>query len=86
MNTIAINKKSTSLRLEEGLYNLIQKLAKKENRSVNNYIETILFNAVGYNEPNEITKNAMKESFEIMNDNNRKGFKNIEGLLKSLDK
>ena len=42
MNTISINKKSTSLRLNSGLYAYIEKLAKKENRSINNYIETLL--------------------------------------------
>lgn len=83
MNTIAINKKSTSLRLTEGLYNHIQKLAKKENRSVNNYIETILFDAVGYHEPNETTKVAMKEIEE--NRASLKRFDNVEDMFKELD-
>ena len=61
MNTININKKSTSLRLNLGLYSYIEKLAKKENRSINNYIETLLFDAVDYHEPNKETKLAMKE-------------------------
>ena len=61
MNTISINKKSTSLRLNSGLYAYIEKLAKKENRSINNYIETLLFDAVNDHEPNKETKLAMKE-------------------------
>ncbi len=56
-----VNKKSTSLRLNSGLYAYIEKLAKKENRSINNYIETLLFDAVDYHEPNKETKLAMKE-------------------------
>ena len=40
MNTININKKITSLRLNSGLYSYIEKLAKKENRSLNNFIES----------------------------------------------
>lgn len=62
MNTISITKKSTSLRLDSGLYTEIQKLAKKQNRSINNYIETLLSDAVGYNEPNEKTKQAIEEA------------------------
>ena len=83
MNTITINKKSTSLRLAEGLYNHIQNLARKENRSVNNYIETILFDAVGYNEPNETTKMAMKEIAE--NRASLKRYDNVEDMFKDLD-
>lgn len=85
MSAIVINKKATSLRLAEGLYERIQILAKKENRSVNNYIETILFDAVGYHEPNATTKKAMQEAKEIMDDKSRKGFTDIAELLKSLD-
>lgn len=84
MNTISINKKTTSLRLAEDLYERIQALAKQENRSVNNYIETILFDAVGY-EPNATTKTAMQEAKEIMNDKSRKGITDASSLLKSLD-
>ena len=61
MNTININKKITSLRLNSGLYSYIEKLAKKENRSLNNFIETTLFDALEYREPNEITKSGIKE-------------------------
>lgn len=60
MNTINL-KKSTSLRLDRELYNYIEKLAKKENRSVNNFIETVLANAIKFNEPNKETKKAMEE-------------------------
>lgn len=80
MNTININKKSTSLRLNSGLYNKIEELAKKQNRSINNYIETLLFNAVGYDEPNEETKIAMKELKE------GKGvkFESVDALFNSI--
>jgi len=60
MNTINL-KKSTSLRLDMELYNYIEKLAKKENRSVNNFIETVLADATNFYEPNEETKKAIKE-------------------------
>lgn len=61
MNTIDIKKKSTSLRLNSNLYAYIEKMAKKENRSLNNFIETTLFDALGYREPNETTKKAIAE-------------------------
>lgn len=83
MNTININKKSTSLRLTQGLYNRIQKLAKQENRSVNNYIETILFDAVGYHEPNKVTKQAIKE-IETEN-KSLKRYSNVEDMFKDLE-
>ncbi len=62
MPTIDTKKKSTSLRLNSNLFAHIEKLAKKENRSLNNFIETTLFDALEYREPNEITKAAIKES------------------------
>lgn len=77
------NKKTTSLRLAEGLYKHIQQLAKKENRSVNNYIETLLFDAVGYHEPNETTKAAIREVSE--NRDTLKRYGNVEDMFKDLD-
>lgn len=55
-------KKGTSLRLNSNLYDYIEKLAKKENRSLNNFIETTLFDALEYREPNEDTKKGIAES------------------------
>lgn len=60
MNTISV-KKSTSLRLDRELYNYIEKLAKKENRSVNNFIETVLADATNFHEPNKETKKAIED-------------------------
>ena len=50
----------TAFRLRKDLMNKIKKDAKKENRSVNNYVETLLLDAV-YREPNEETLAAMRE-------------------------
>ena len=41
-------------------------LAKKDNRSLNNYVENVLM-SVAYNEPNETTKAALKEAEESKN-------------------
>jgi hypothetical protein len=59
MPTTDTKKKSTSLRLNSNLFAHIEKLAKKENRSLNNFIETTLFDALEYREPNENTKKTI---------------------------
>ena len=43
------------------MYNDIEKLAKKENRSVNNFIETVLADATNFYEPNMETKKAIED-------------------------
>jgi hypothetical protein len=83
MNTVNI-KKTTSLRLSSELYNHIERIAKKQNRSVNNYIETILFKATGYNEPNETTKTAMAEIDD--KNNSLKHYSDLETLFEDLEK
>ncbi len=83
MNTIDIKKKSTSLRLNSNLYAYIEKLAKKENRSLNNFIETTLFDALEYREPNEETKLAMEESRKERP--NLKRYSNANELFEDLD-
>ena len=50
----------TAFRLRKDLMAKIKKVAKIENRSVNNYVETLLLDAV-YREPNEETLAAMRE-------------------------
>lgn len=55
------DKKLTSIRLNKNLYKHLQKKAKEENRSVNNYIETLLYDASEYGIPNAETLAAIKE-------------------------
>jgi len=54
-------KRLTSLRINNNLYEFLKKEAIKSNRSFNNYIETILLDATGYSIPNSETISAMKE-------------------------
>ena len=64
MNTgVSTNKKQTAFRFSEDLLERLKERAKKDNRSLNNYVEKILMEAV-YNEPNEETIAAMKEAKE----------------------
>ncbi len=58
---LAIVKKNQSFRLSVDLIERLKMLAKYENRSLNNYVETTLLEAA-YNEPNELTKAAIKEA------------------------
>jgi hypothetical protein len=61
MNT-TVERKSRSVRIKTALDKHLEELAKEENRSVNNLIETLLTKASGFKEPNEETKKAMLEA------------------------
>lgn len=60
MNMETIERKQTAFRLRKDLMDRLKKDAAKQNRSVNNYVETLLLDAV-YREPNEETLEAMRE-------------------------
>ena len=57
----AIVRKKTSFRLREDLLQVLQEQAKKANRSLNNFVESTLMDAI-YSEPNEETIAAIKEA------------------------
>ncbi|MBO4965718.1 MAG: Arc family DNA-binding protein [Muribaculaceae bacterium] len=57
----AIQKKATMFRLPVDLLDRLKEMAKKEHRSLNNFVECILLD-VAYNEPNEETKEAIEEA------------------------
>ena len=63
MNTVAFDRKQTAFRLRTDLLDRLKVAAKKENRSLNNYVESVLLDAV-YREPNEETLTAMKDAKE----------------------
>lgn len=58
---IALPKKNQSFRLSVDLIERLRQLAKRQNRSLNNYVETLLLDAA-YCEPNDVTLAAMKEA------------------------
>ena len=60
MNTTAI-RKQTSFRLNSELIENLRKEAKRHNRSLNNFVESILM-AFMAERPNDITLAAMKEA------------------------
>lgn len=58
---VVIKRKSTLFRLRVELVERLRQLAARDNRSLNNFVETILMD-VAYNTPNATTIAAMKEA------------------------
>lgn len=58
---MAIQKKAQSFRLPVDLIEKLKKLARKQNRSLNNFVECALLDLV-YSEPNETTIAAIEEA------------------------
>ena len=60
MDTVTV-RKSASFRLNAELLETLKRHAKAENRSLNNFVESVLLDAM-YHEPNEETKAAIEEA------------------------
>ena len=58
---IALEKKAHVFRLPVSLLKKLKELARKDRRSLNNYVECLLLDAV-YNEPNEETLASLEEA------------------------
>ena len=56
-----IERKQTAFRLSTDLLKRLRIAAKRENRSLNNYVENVLMDIV-YHEPSEQTKEAIDEA------------------------
>lgn len=56
-----IVRKPVSFRLRADLLERLKKNAVRENRTLNNYVESVLLDIV-YDEPNEVTKAAIQEA------------------------
>ena len=54
-------KKQTAFRLDSNLLEVLRNAAKREHRSLNNFVETLLMEVM-YTEPNEDTKSAIEEA------------------------
>ncbi|MCI9042706.1 MAG: toxin-antitoxin system HicB family antitoxin [Muribaculaceae bacterium] len=60
---IVIQKKAQSFRLPVELIERLKVMARKQNRSLNNFVECVL-NDIAYTEPNEETRAALSEARE----------------------
>lgn len=58
---VTIDRKQTAFRLSTDLLERLKMAAKRQNRSLNNFVESVLMDVV-YNEPNEETKAAIEEA------------------------
>ena len=77
-------KKNHSFRLSVELIERLKCLAKRENRSLNNYVETVLLDAV-WNDPNPVTIAAMKEAESgVLRDAQELDLTSIEAMEKSM--
>lgn len=56
-----VDKKQTAFRLSTDLLARLREAAKRQNRSLNNFVENVLMDVI-YNEPNEETKAAIHDA------------------------
>ena len=78
----AIPRTQTAFRLSNELLKRLKTEARKQNRSLNNFVESVLMDAV-YRTPNANTMAAVKETRE--NDNLETiNLDNLEGFIESL--
>lgn len=81
---LAIQKKNQSFRLPVELIDRLKLLAKRQNSSLNNYVETLLLDAV-YREPNETTLSAMEKARSgKLRDTQALDLSSIEAMEKSM--
>jgi len=59
--SLKIPRKQTAFRFPEKLLEILRSNARRENKSLNNYVESILIQEV-YKTPNEDTEEAIKEA------------------------
>jgi len=81
---IALTKKNQSFRLSVDLIERLKLMAKHQNRSLNNFVETLLLDAA-YHEPNAETLAAMKEAQSgILRNASALDLSSIEAMEKSM--
>ena len=78
----AIPRTQTAFRLSNELLRRLKTEARKQNRSLNNYVESVLMDAV-YRVPNRETLAAMEEAREEKNLETI-NLENLEGFIDSL--
>lgn len=74
-------RRPASFRLRADLLEGLKLNAARANRSLNNYVESVLLDVV-YNEPNEETKAAIEEAMSGRNHN--KVYSNVEEMMNDI--
>ena len=79
-----ITRRPTSFRLRTDLLEGLKRKAARENRTLNNYVESVLLDIV-YDEPNEVTKAAIGEAMNRRDYPDGELYDSVEEMFKSID-
>lgn len=79
-----ITRKNTSFRLRTDLLERLRHNAAIANRTLNNYVESVLLDVV-YHEPNEETKAAIEEARNRKSYPENELYSSVDELFKALD-
>lgn len=79
-----IERKPTSFRLRTDLIERLKRNATRQNRTLNNYVESLLLDVV-YHEPNEVTRAAIEEAMNRKDYPENEVYSSVEELFKALD-
>lgn len=79
-----IERKPTSFRLRTDLIERLKRNATSQNRTLNNYVESLLLDVV-YHEPNEVTRAAIEEALNRKDYPENEVYSSVEELFKALD-
>jgi predicted HicB family RNase H-like nuclease len=78
-----ITRRPASFRLRSDLMARLRQNAARENRTLNNYVESVLLDVV-YNEPNEDTKEAIMEAMNRKEYPAEDVYDNVDDMFKAL--
>jgi len=84
MEPTAIIRKPASFRFRSDLLEILKRNAARENRTLNNYVESVLLDVV-YHEPNAVTKAAIEEAMNRKDYPTDEVYDSVEDLFKALD-
>ena len=78
---ITITRRPASFRLRSDLLDGLKRRAARENRTLNNYVESVLLRVV-YDEPNEVTRAAIEEATSGHNPN--KVYNSVDAMFNDI--
>ncbi len=79
-----IERKPTSFRLRKDLLEGLKRNAARENRTLNNYVESLLLD-IFYHEPNDVTRAAIEEARNRIHYPEGEVYNSAEELFNALD-
>lgn len=76
-----IERKPISFRLKTDLLDSLRRNARRQNRTLNNYVESVLLDIV-YHEPNDVTKASIGEAMSGRNRN--KAYTDVDEMMNDI--